>query len=335
MKKSAVFFWSILFLAVSLTTAASDQPAAKITEFPLPTPSAAPQSIALDAQGRVWYTASAANLIGVFDPATQEFQEFPLPNKNARPHGIAIGPRGRVWFAQSGKGRMGEYNPVTGKFRDYYIPISKDPHWPVFGKQGFLWVTAQRSNRIIRVNQKNYNTGEYKIPTPGSLPGAIAVAPDGILWFCEINGNKLGRLDPEQRGRKRFTEIEFPTAAAGPRQLAIEENGAGNIWVTEYRSGKLARYNYLKDEWKEWNSPSGPEAKPYSIALAADGSVWFNEAGAGKMVRFDPVKETFSSVDLPSPGNVVHRIVRGSGNSLWLAVGSLESAGKNFLARLE
>jgi virginiamycin B lyase len=39
---------------------------------------------------------------------------------------------------------------------------------------------------------------EYPLPTAGSRPAGIVVAPDGALWFAEQAGNKLGRL--EQRG---------------------------------------------------------------------------------------------------------------------------------------
>jgi streptogramin lyase len=35
---------------------------------------------------------------------------------------------------------------------------------------------------------------EFPIPTPDSWPQGITTGPDGVLWFTESNGNKIGRV---------------------------------------------------------------------------------------------------------------------------------------------
>jgi len=59
---------------------------------------------------------------------------------------------------------------MTGDITEYRMPdpAAKDPHTPLFDKQGMLWFTLQNSNMIGRLNPA---TGEIKLataPTPRS-----------------------------------------------------------------------------------------------------------------------------------------------------------------------
>ena len=35
---------------------------------------------------------------------------------------------------------------------------------------------------------------EFPLPTPNSGPGGITTGPDGVLWFTEQTGNRIGRI---------------------------------------------------------------------------------------------------------------------------------------------
>jgi virginiamycin B lyase len=331
---------SILSLALVLTAALVSSgsnrlapPAAglagRITEYELPTSDSYPHDPAVDPQGRVWYTAMSANLIGLFDPATETFKEFPVPTRNARPHGLVSDEKGNIWFTENAVGRIGQLDPCTGRIREYVAPTAKDPHTPVFGPGGWLWFTAQRSNLIVRFNPRNYSMTEYRVPTPDARPYGIVAASDGRLWFCELAGGKIASLDPESG---KVSEYATPTPDSGPRRLAADDTF---LWITEYRAGRLARFNYRTEEWKEWLSPSGAESRPYGIAIAASGAVWYNESGANKMVRFDPEKETFETFPLPSPQSVIRHMVRAPDGVLWLAVSAPGGSGNNQIARID
>jgi virginiamycin B lyase len=69
-------------------------------EFVLPQADSRPRRIAVDAQGKVWFTDYARSALGLLDPSLPESErvsEFPTPG-GGRPYGIAIGPDGRVWY---------------------------------------------------------------------------------------------------------------------------------------------------------------------------------------------------------------------------------------------
>jgi virginiamycin B lyase len=70
-----------------------------VEEFTLPNTASRPRRIAVDANGRVWYTDYPRRMLGMMDPAAPEaerFAEFEMPG-GGQPYGIAIGPDGNVW----------------------------------------------------------------------------------------------------------------------------------------------------------------------------------------------------------------------------------------------
>jgi virginiamycin B lyase len=64
------------------------------------------------------------------------------------------------------------------------------------------------------------------IPTPSAGPTALAVAPDGSVWFTELSAGRLGRL---REGR--VTEFRLPRADARPFGVAVDT--ANNVWYTD------------------------------------------------------------------------------------------------------
>jgi virginiamycin B lyase len=72
-----------------------------VEEFTLPNAQSRPRRIAVDANGRVWYTDYPRRMLGMMDPAAAEadrFAEFEMPG-GGQPYGIATGPDGNVWVS--------------------------------------------------------------------------------------------------------------------------------------------------------------------------------------------------------------------------------------------
>ena len=59
------------------------------------------------------------------------------------------------------------------------------------------------------------------IPTPDSYPEAVAVAPDGHVWFTEKQANKIGRLAPSGH----ITEHPVPTTGGEPQRRSAALTG--------------------------------------------------------------------------------------------------------------
>jgi virginiamycin B lyase len=76
---------------------------------------------------------------------------------------------------------------------------------------------------------------EYPVPTTNSHPGGITSAPDGNLWFTELDGNKIAKITTAGV----VTEFPVPTANASPSVITAGPDG--NLWFTE-GVGNIARF---------------------------------------------------------------------------------------------
>ena len=120
-----------------------------------------PWGIAIDPDGKVWYTDPGRNSVCQLDPATGSITEIALPNANSDPRGIAIDwgqySKYDVWFAERGSNRIGRYVPGTGALMEYRTPESASyPTGVAIDNSGYVWFTESPpfSNRIARLNQR-------------------------------------------------------------------------------------------------------------------------------------------------------------------------------------
>ncbi len=58
-----------------------------IKEWMVPTPGSRPHDPMFAPDGTVWYSGQMANVLGQFDPKTEQFKEYKLPPKSG-PHGL-------------------------------------------------------------------------------------------------------------------------------------------------------------------------------------------------------------------------------------------------------
>ncbi len=77
-------------------------------------------------------------------------------------------------------------------------PKAKDPHTPLFDKDGILWFSVQNGGFMGRLDPK---TGDIKLFTPVGAPGqqpyALRFLSDGRQpWFSYFGSNKIATIDP-------------------------------------------------------------------------------------------------------------------------------------------
>lgn len=69
----------------------------------LPRESARPRRIAITPDQRVWYVDYADGMLGVYDPATGEFEEWASPGgERSQPYALEVDDRGRIWYVEGG-----------------------------------------------------------------------------------------------------------------------------------------------------------------------------------------------------------------------------------------
>jgi len=276
-----------------------------IKEWSVPTLGSRPHDPEPGPDGSIWWTGMFANVIGRFNPKTNEFKEYPLKTPGSGPHGLELDRDGQLWFTANSKGYIGKLDPKTGNVTEYQLPEGvRDPHTPLFAPDGMLFFTAQNSNIVGRLNPK---TGEIKVvktPTERANPYGMVMTSKAVPFVCDFGTNKIIRIDPATLAIKEF---ELPNADSRPRRIAIGPDDI--IWYADYSRGYLGRLDATTGKVREWRSPSGPTSQPYGITYLA-GAIWYVESAIkpNVLVRFDIKDEKFQTWIIPGGGGVVRNI---------------------------
>ena len=287
-----------------------------IKEWDVPTPGSRPHDPMIAPDGSAWYTGQMANVLGRFDPKTQQFKEFKLP-ENSGPHGLIPDHDGNVWYTANFGAYIGKLDPRTGAVKQYPMPdpAAKDPHTLLLAPNGNIYFTVQGANRVGRLDPRN---GEVKLvtsPTPRSNPYGMVIDSHGAPWFVEFGSNKVARIDPDTLEIREFL---LPNPESRPRRVAITHDDM--IWYSDYSRGYLGRLDPKTGKVTEWPSPGGTRSQPYGITAYGD-VIWYSESAVepNTLVRFDIKTQKFETFPIPSGGGVVRNMVVTPEGNLWLA----------------
>ncbi|MEM2340233.1 MAG: hypothetical protein QXV89_02790 [Candidatus Bathyarchaeia archaeon] len=170
-----------------------------------------PWGIAIDPDGKVWYTDQDRNAICQLDPANGLVTEIKLPNADSEPWAIAIDwgqyAKYDVWFTERRSHRIGRYVPGTGALMEYRTPLSISyPTGLAMDDSGYVWFTeaTQPDNRIARLNQRvgptsyttltTFSTSTHSTTTANTMASTIATAttPLGALASSSVSTTMSG-----------------------------------------------------------------------------------------------------------------------------------------------
>ena len=292
------------------TTLPTPIPAAEleITEYPVPAGSR-PHDVAPAVDGGVWYTAQGSGELGWLDPETGETRHVPL-GAGSRPHGVIVGPDGAPWITDSGLNAIVRVDPMTHEVVVFPLPPPiANLNTAAFDSTGRLWFTGQ--NGIHGVFDPASGAMEVFASPRGSGPYGITATPSGEIYYASLFQSYVGQVAPDGS----VTVLEPPTPAQGARR--VWSDSKGSIWVSEWNSGQLGRYEPSRGEWSEWPLP-GDRSQAYAVYVDETDFVWVSDFGANAIHRFDPSSETFDTFPLPSvPGEV--RQIHGRPGEVWAA----------------
>ena len=159
MRRNAFALCAFVILPITLLTARAaitDAVDVKFDQWMTPSTPAYPHDPAVAPDGSIWYTGQRANVVGRFDPATQQFKEFALPTPNSGPHGLQADKEGNIWYTGNAAGLIGKIDPKSGKVTEYKMPNPKarDPHTIAFLQDGRIFFTVQAGNFIGSLDPK-------------------------------------------------------------------------------------------------------------------------------------------------------------------------------------
>ncbi len=241
-------------------------------------------------------------------------------------HSIERDANGDMWITAPGPEQLIKLDVHTKAFTKYNQPRIGDdlgsyPHTLRFDAQGRIWYTLSRSNHVCRFDPPTAQFTYYRLPpadptesgVPIPVPYGCDVAPDQTVWWSQLFGHKIGRIDPTT-GAITWWRPPFD----GPRRLGV---GPDNIvWVPGYGSAQLGRFDPRSETWKVYDLPAVPRGTdlPYNVSVnRGTGDVWITGSNSDTLIRFQPATETFTSFHLPTPVDFTREIEFGDDGSVW------------------
>ena len=257
------------------------------------------------------------------DPATGQRSHYLVQGGG---HSIERAADGNMWITAPGPEQLIELDVHTKQFTKYDLPRIGDdlgsyPHTLRFDAQGRIWFTLSRSNHVARFDPPTAQFTYYRLPpadptdsgVPIPVPYGCDVAPDQTVWWSQLYGDKIGRIDPNT-GVVTAWRPPFD----GPRRLGV---GPDNIvWVPSYGSSELGRFDPKTETWKVYQLPTVPQGTelPYNVTVnRTTGDVWITGSNSDTLIRFQPATEKFTSFHLPTPIDFTREIEFGDDGSIW------------------
>lgn len=193
-----------------------------------------PHTNRFDRLGRLWFTLSFSNQVGMFDTRSGEMRLIDLPADTDRPenparvpYGIDVNPvDGSVWYASLMANRIGRIDPVTFKVESF-TPPTVGPRRMRFSADGTLWIPDFGLGRLVKLDTKSMKYTAYTIPplAPGEVeaPYALGVNPKTQeIWITANMSDRVFRFLPKE---ERFISYPLPTRGAYLRDMIFTPQG--------------------------------------------------------------------------------------------------------------
>jgi streptogramin lyase len=246
-----------------------------------------PHSLQVAPDGALWITLALGNQLARFDPKTEAFS-FHVMDDGYYPHTLRFDARGRIWYSIAASNHLGMYDPSTGDARELRLP-SRTLGQAVAMRMMpfFMWLGRHVDLRSAAADSDGFNA---------PIPYGVDVAPDGSVWFSQLNEHRIGRVDPDT------FEIEMvDTPFTGPRRMRFDSKGG--LWIPGFSSGLVARFDPKSREFETFELPVEPLGSETPYALHVDrrtDEVWICGTNSDSLIRFVPATKQFTIYPLPT-----------------------------------
>ncbi len=272
-----------------------------LLQSPGATARVAPHSIQIAQDGTIWVTLCLGDKVAHFNPRTRGWNIYPQ-KEGLYPHTLRIDRKGRVWYTLAVSNGVGMIDPSTGERRVYRLPASS-----------FSQAIALRMMPLAMWATEKFGIAPPTIGegAPLPVPYGIDIAPDGGVWFSQLNAHRIGRIDPES-GAIRIVETPF----AGPRRLRFDSKG--NLWIPGFSSNLIARYTLSTGQFKTWPMPTGGVDTPYALNVdRRSDTIWVCGTASDTLTSFSPATERFTVYPLPTRVTFTREIDFGKDGAIW------------------
>ena len=272
-----------------------------------------PHSLQVAPDGAIWMTLALGSQLARFDTDTEEWAIHDL-EEGIYPHTLRFDQRGRIWYTMAVSNHVGMLDPASGEQKSIRLPTTSFRQALALRAIPIgLWL-AQFFDLSSMASGEGGGSG-VRMP----VPYGIDVAPNGSIWFSQLNEHRIGRIDPETL---EVEMIETPFSA--PRRLRFDSQG--RLWIPGFSSGLISRFDTKTREFRSYVLPIEPlgSETPYALNVQPEtDSVWICGTNSDSLIRFDPEQETFSVYPLPTRVTYTREIDFDSQGRVWTSNSNL------------
>jgi streptogramin lyase len=285
-----------------------------ITEWTLD-PAGLPHGIAVDDiisdSVRVWFSERDTDKISSLDLATGVYMRHAHPFPGSWPHSVVVAPDHSVWFVETCGNRVGrlESSGSIDTWKFWQPPtqggLCTPPNniGPLFGNfvNGDFWYSEPYNGRIIRLRPSENSFSIWNVT--GASGGTRLITqpagdPDGNIYFPEMTGNRIGRLEPVGPTTPTVVVV-VPTTVSQPLPAEATAQPVSVVYtpiVTQLTPVPRTLTGTRNGSIVEWALPTIPPTPGRRIgpgrAWYGGGAFWVSELTADKIGRFVPYTST-------------------------------------------
>lgn len=283
-----------------------------------------PQVVADASTARQAFSVPGQAYVFRFDPVGH-FETFTVPTVGANPHNVEVVPNAAnldVWFTEPGAdqiGRLTYTDTAHYVFREYPVPDRSMPLNLVANAAGdHIWFTARQGNWIGRLAVASGELLTFPVPTAGSQPAGIDIAPDGSVWFSEMAADKIGQLTVTTTDHE-FKEYPINDTDVGAYGVTVQTDKW--VWFSETRNGIVKR---LKVADGTFLTTRLLEATGYPYAILMDTGrdyLWLTERDGNRISQVELTTLTIvnSFPITPTPNSHPTGLTLHGGNQIWFS----------------
>jgi virginiamycin B lyase len=263
-----------------------------------------PHSVQAGPEGDVWVTLAIANQLARFDTVKESFEIIDLPG-GIFPHTIRFDDQGRGWYTVAVSNHIGMYDPKSGQHDLIRVP-ARD-----FGDEVMLRILPILMWLSQWVDLSSLGEPGEGLDVP--FPYGIDIAPDGGVWFSQLNAHRIGRIDPDTYEVKI---IDTPFSA--PRRMRFDSRG--KLWIPGFSSNVISRFDPETGEFEDVELPKellGADA-PYTlnVDLTTD-DVWVCGTNSDSLIRYQQDLKKFIIYPLPTQVTYMREIDFAADGGVW------------------
>jgi len=278
-----------------------------ITEYSLPE-DAAPLYPVYDGNN-IWISDSSKPRLWKFSISEKQFTPYQFEGKTTV--FLKLDDK-KVWFTDTPEGKIGHFDTESEQFTIIPLPIKSIPISLETDNDGNVWIALVDQHMLLKYDITSEQFTEHKIPTNPSGPVALTRDQNGMIWFAESQGGKIGVIDPSTSKIQEFTPAE---PLKEPFFLLFDKDGT--LLISEHTALSIVRFNPYLETFSNVVTVTDPNSLPFAIAPDKFGNLWIAQHTTDRLGIYDQQKDEFAELNIPSQTTFTQFLLNDKNGDIW------------------